>query len=103
MDACGAAFEDAKSVPRPPGATSGDLPGAERWTAAKASALYAFPGKAKASPVATLPELKAICRELPFDYVVRTKPLEGATHVVSFPPRGHIGELRVYQPCTVAK
>lgn len=58
-------------------------------------------GKADRVETATVLELKAICRRLPYDYVVRSKPLpaEGAVEAARFASAGGVGPLHVYRVC----
>lgn len=44
-------------------------------------------------------ELAAICRALPYDYVVRARPLPGAEPEVSFPPWRGVPAISVYRTC----
>ena len=40
-----------------------------------------------------------VCRELPFDYLIRTRPLAGATPVAQFAPSNGVAAVLVYRPC----
>jgi hypothetical protein len=52
---------------------------------------------------ADLAKLQHICAQLPFDYVVRAKPLVGATPVAQFAPQQGVGSIFVYRPCAAPR
>lgn len=52
---------------------------------------------------ADLAKLQRICAQLPFDYVVRAKPLAGATPVAQFAPQQGVGSIFVYRPCAAPR
>lgn len=48
---------------------------------------------------ATIGELAAICQALPYDYVVRARPLPGAEPEISFPAWHGVPAISVYRTC----
>jgi hypothetical protein len=43
--------------------------------------------------------LAQVCRDLPFDYLIRVRPLEGQTSVATFAPWRGLSTVQVYRPC----
>jgi hypothetical protein len=61
---------------------------------------HGVPNRVESADLAVLAE---ICRQLPFDYVVRAHPLAGAKPVVQFVAQQGVGVIFVYRPCALSR
>ena len=85
-------------------AASMDFPFADRdqraWLTTWAKGLDH--GRRNFIETASAARIAQVCRDLPFDYLVRVRPLEGQASVVTFAPWGGLSAVQVYRPCVAS-